>query len=222
MRRGRRFRPSYSNNIHKSSSSSSSLAKQPFLIYSLPQNILPNLAVPSWIRSFLFWFYKSDFFNDAWSSALRQTPNLENNISVYMSPSDRVSELYPQAPGSLFFSLHQSLNYCEGILTSLHTGQDAQVGSIKSRPLHNALHFTHPHKDIISTHEMDTIHWSQNQLTNLWPTRPFLRPDDAPGRGDESVYHASLTGNIRTYNNIVTCLSDYRRGLDWQLNLLTT
>jgi hypothetical protein len=40
------------------------------------------------------------FFYSAGLSALRPTPNLEHQVSVLMSPSDRVAQLYLQAPGS--------------------------------------------------------------------------------------------------------------------------
>jgi hypothetical protein len=40
-----------------------------------------------------------------------------------MSPSDRVAQLYPQAPGSLFVAFYDLLGYCGGILTRLHAGE---------------------------------------------------------------------------------------------------
>jgi hypothetical protein len=36
--------------------------------------------------------------------------------------SDRVTQLYPQAPGSLFFAFYDSQGDGGGILTLLHTG----------------------------------------------------------------------------------------------------
>jgi hypothetical protein len=47
-------------------------------------------------------------FYKARSSALRPTPNLEEQVPVFMSPSDRVAQLYPQAPGSLFVAFYVS------------------------------------------------------------------------------------------------------------------
>jgi hypothetical protein len=47
-------------------------------------------------------------------SALRPTRNLA---------SDRVAQLYPQAPGSIFIAFCVSQGYGGGILTRLHTGQ---------------------------------------------------------------------------------------------------
>jgi hypothetical protein len=42
------------------------------------------------------------------SSALRSTPNLEDQISVFMSRSKRVAQLYLQASGSLFVAFYDS------------------------------------------------------------------------------------------------------------------
>jgi hypothetical protein len=35
----------------------------------------------------------------------RPTPNLEDQVSVFMTPGDRVSQLYPQGPGTHFSRL---------------------------------------------------------------------------------------------------------------------
>jgi hypothetical protein len=37
-------------------------------------------------------------------------------------PGDRVAQLYPQAPGSLFVAFYDSQGYGGGILIRLHTG----------------------------------------------------------------------------------------------------
>jgi hypothetical protein len=39
-----------------------------------------------------------------------------------MSPSDRVAQLYPQAPGSLFVAFYDWQGYGGGIIARLHTG----------------------------------------------------------------------------------------------------
>jgi hypothetical protein len=36
------------------------------------------------------------------------TPNLEDQVPVFMSPSDRVTQLYPQAPDSLSVAFYDS------------------------------------------------------------------------------------------------------------------
>jgi hypothetical protein len=47
-------------------------------------------------------------FYRARSSALRPTLNLEDQVSVFMSPRDMVAQLYPQAPGTLFVAFYDS------------------------------------------------------------------------------------------------------------------
>jgi hypothetical protein len=41
---------------------------------------------------------------------------------VFMSPRNRVAQLYPQAPGSLFITFYDLQGYRGGILTCLHMG----------------------------------------------------------------------------------------------------
>jgi hypothetical protein len=62
------------------------------------------------------------FFYRARSSALHPSSNLEDQISVFTSPSDRVVQLYRQAPGFLFVAFYDSQDYNGGILTHLHRG----------------------------------------------------------------------------------------------------
>jgi hypothetical protein len=50
-------------------------------------------------------------------------PNLEDQVHVFMSPSDTVAQLCPQALGSLFVPFYDSQGYGGGILTRLHTGK---------------------------------------------------------------------------------------------------
>jgi hypothetical protein len=55
-------------------------------------------------------------------SALHPTPNLEDSVSVFTSPSDRVTQLYPQTSGSLSVPFYNSQGNGGGILTRLHMG----------------------------------------------------------------------------------------------------
>jgi hypothetical protein len=48
--------------------------------------------------------------------------NLEGHIPVFISPRNRVAQLYPQALGSLFVASYDSQGYGGGIRTRLHTG----------------------------------------------------------------------------------------------------
>jgi hypothetical protein len=55
------------------------------------------------------------------SSALRPTINLEGQVPVFMTPSDRVARLYPQAAGSLLAPYYDTQGYAGGNLTRPHT-----------------------------------------------------------------------------------------------------
>jgi hypothetical protein len=45
---------------------------------------------------------------------------LLGQVFVFIFPSDRVGQLYPQAPGSLFVAFYVSLGYAGSVLTCLH------------------------------------------------------------------------------------------------------
>jgi hypothetical protein len=55
-------------------------------------------------------------------SPTRDSLNLEGQVPVFISPRNRVAQLYPPAPGSLFVASYDSQGYGEGIRTRLHTG----------------------------------------------------------------------------------------------------
>jgi hypothetical protein len=55
-------------------------------------------------------------------SQIRDSPNLEGQVPVCISPRNRVARLYPQALGSLFVASYDSQNYGGGIRLRLHTG----------------------------------------------------------------------------------------------------
>jgi hypothetical protein len=44
-------------------------------------------------------------------SQIRDSPNLEDQVPVYISPRNRVAQLYPQALGSLFVASYDSQGY---------------------------------------------------------------------------------------------------------------
>jgi hypothetical protein len=50
------------------------------------------------------------------------SPNLEGQDPVFISPRNRVAQLYPRALGSLFVDSYDSQGSGGGILTRLHTG----------------------------------------------------------------------------------------------------
>jgi hypothetical protein len=48
-------------------------------------------------------------------SQIRDSPNLESQVSIFISPRNRVAKLYPQALGSLSVASYDSQGYGEGI-----------------------------------------------------------------------------------------------------------
>jgi hypothetical protein len=55
-------------------------------------------------------------------SQIRDSPNLEGQVLVFISARNRVARLYPQELGSLFVASYDSQGYGGGIRPSLHTG----------------------------------------------------------------------------------------------------
>jgi hypothetical protein len=53
---------------------------------------------------------------------IRDSPNLEGQVPVLISPGNRVAQLYHQALGSLFVASYDSQGYGEDIQPRLHTG----------------------------------------------------------------------------------------------------
>jgi hypothetical protein len=49
-------------------------------------------------------------------------PNLEDQVPVFISPRNRVAQLYSQTLGSFFIAFYDSQGYGGGIRTGLHTG----------------------------------------------------------------------------------------------------
>jgi hypothetical protein len=106
--------------ISVSSSSSSSLAKQPLLI--LPQKILPDLSIKLDHPAFTSLdFTTLIFFLQRKVVSLASKPQSGGPRSPYLCPP--VAQLYPHAPGSLFVALCDSRGYGGGILTRLHKGK---------------------------------------------------------------------------------------------------
>jgi hypothetical protein len=55
-------------------------------------------------------------------SRIRDSPNLVGHFPVFISPRDRVAQLYPEAMGSIFVVSYDSQGYDKGIRPRLHTG----------------------------------------------------------------------------------------------------
>jgi hypothetical protein len=56
-------------------------------------------------------------------SQIRDSPNLEGQVPVFISPRKRVAQLYPQALGSLFVASYDTQGYGGGIRTRFHAGE---------------------------------------------------------------------------------------------------
>jgi hypothetical protein len=54
-------------------------------------------------------------------SQIRGSHNLEGHVPVFISPRNRMAQLYPQALGSLFVAPYDSQGYGGGIRNHLHT-----------------------------------------------------------------------------------------------------
>jgi hypothetical protein len=54
-------------------------------------------------------------------SKIRDSPNVEGQVPVFISPRNRVARLYPQALGPLFVASYDSQGYGGGIRPGLHT-----------------------------------------------------------------------------------------------------
>jgi hypothetical protein len=55
-------------------------------------------------------------------SQIRDSTNLEDHVPVYISPTNRVAQLYLQALGSLLVVSYDLQGYGGGIRARLHTG----------------------------------------------------------------------------------------------------
>jgi hypothetical protein len=51
---------------------------------------------------------------------IRDSPSIESQVPVFMSPRNRVAQLYPQALDFLFITSYDSQGYGGGIRTRLH------------------------------------------------------------------------------------------------------
>jgi hypothetical protein len=51
---------------------------------------------------------------------IRDSPNLEGQVPIFVSPKNRVVQLYSRAPDSLFVASYDSQDFGEDVLTCLH------------------------------------------------------------------------------------------------------
>jgi hypothetical protein len=77
------------------------------LLWALPEQLLLSPG-PAELMAIFYCFI--------WDS-----PNLEGQVPIFISPRNRVAQLYLRALGSLFVASYDSQGYGGGILTHLHT-----------------------------------------------------------------------------------------------------
>jgi hypothetical protein len=56
-------------------------------------------------------------------SQIRDSPNLEGQVPIFISPRNRVAQLYPQVLGTLYVASYYSQGCGGGIRTRLHRGK---------------------------------------------------------------------------------------------------
>jgi hypothetical protein len=88
----------------------------------------------SWVRpsSFHFFGFHKNYFYRARLSALRPTHNLEDQVSIFISLSDKVAQLYPWALASFFITFCNLQGYSGGTLAHLHTWVVSHIISVNN------------------------------------------------------------------------------------------
>jgi hypothetical protein len=90
------LKPSYNsfNKVNITQENPQGAAKQLFFSQSLPLKILPDLSIrPPGFH--VFGFRNNVFFKEQGRQPCVQPPNLDDQVSVFMFPSDKVAQLQP-------------------------------------------------------------------------------------------------------------------------------
>jgi hypothetical protein len=109
-------------------------------------------------------------------SQSRDSPNLEGQVPVFISPRNRVAQLYPQALGFFFVTSYDPQGYGGGILTRLHTGHIC---------INNSWSFILRRSNLYEV--VSTVHYHIEQVTT-WSWKY--------GRGDKGQYWNNLFFNL--------------------------
>jgi hypothetical protein len=100
----------------------------PYITFSLMRGWVCRLQLLLALASAVTLRFESSGTNDhILLSQIPDSPNLEGQVSVFISPRNRVAQLYLQALGSLFFTFWDSQSYGAGIRPHLHTGLSRKV-----------------------------------------------------------------------------------------------
>jgi hypothetical protein len=92
------------------------------------------------------------------------SPNLEGQVTVFISPRNRVAQIYPRALGSLSVVSYDSQGYGGGILIRLHMGMTDSEGKQQ---------FIRPDSPIVS----------QSCIAILWPAQLTHSKEDSILKG---------------------------------------
>jgi hypothetical protein len=96
-----------------------------------------------------------------------------------MWPSDRVAQLYPQAPGSLFIDFYDLQGYSGGILTCLHMENNVSIFTVieKTKEAPSKKRVTVLLQDGCLTLNLEAVSFSKVSVIFL-QARKHLIPED--------------------------------------------
>jgi hypothetical protein len=114
-----RFRPTTSNFIFQLNTCGYS----PYVTSCLTRGWVCHLQLPLVLDSKVIFRFESRGTHDhILLSQIRDSPYLDGQVPVFISPRNRVAQLHPQALGSVFVASYVSQGYGGGIRPRLHTG----------------------------------------------------------------------------------------------------
>jgi hypothetical protein len=94
----------------------------PYVTFSLTRGWVCSLQLPVLASTIILRSESRETHDHILLSQIRDSPNLESQVPVFISPRNMVAQLYPQALGSLFVASYDSQGYGGGIRPRLHTG----------------------------------------------------------------------------------------------------
>jgi hypothetical protein len=113
------LRPTTSNFIFQLNT----CAYSPYVTSSLTIGWVCRIQLPLFLASAVILRSESRGTHDnSLLSQIRDSPNLEGQVLVFVSPRNRMAQLYSQAPGSFSFTSYDSQGYGGGIRPRLNTG----------------------------------------------------------------------------------------------------
>jgi hypothetical protein len=87
--------------------------------------------------------------DDILLSQIRDYPNLEGQVPDFISPRNRVAQLYPQVLGSLFIASYESQGYDGDIRFRLHAGFSILLWAFCTDPTENAYYCRSVYRSVV-------------------------------------------------------------------------